>query len=303
MTDSPLDVVALADGRRMTIRPTTSADGERIRSLYDGLSMDDRHRRFFGAFKPRSAWCRAWASIGERGGFGVIAVVETPGPAGHDEREIVAGEAGYALRPDGDGDLAVTVASEWRGWLGPYLLELLLVHAAAADLANLQADVLLQNRSMLSLLRRRDPVAMGHDDGVVRLSIGTGGTTPTWPPDDHRPRLLVEIAGRRWSGEGGAAAAGLTTAMCAGPDGRVRHPCPVLEGGTCPLADGADAILMLLDPDDERSHRLVESHRRSVPGRPVLVRPSGTHPWGCVEIAEDGADAVAQVLGLIGQST
>lgn len=289
----------LADGRRMTVRPTTAADVERIMSLYDGLSDRDRHRRFFGAFRPRADWCRDWAGIGERGGYGLIAVV-------HDLEggESVAGEAGYAMRHDGDGDLAVTVAAPWRGWLGPYLLDVLLERAAEAGVANLQADVLLENGPMLSLLRRRDPVAMGHDDGVVRLSIATSATTSSWPPDDDRPRVLVEIAGRRWSGEGKAETAGLTTAVCSGPDGRVRNACPVLEGGRCPLADGADAILMLLDPDDERSQRLSEAHRRHVPGRPVLVRRSSKSTGdSCLDIAADGPDAVGQLLALIGPRT
>ena len=169
----------------------------------------------------------------------------------------MAGEAGYAMRSDGDGDLAVTVAPNWRGWLGPYLLDVLVRHAAAVGLANLQAEVLLENGPMLSLLSRRDPVAMGHDAGVVRLSIGTTGSGATWPPGEQRPRVLVEVAGRRWSGEQAAEAAGLATAMCAGPAGRGEHGCPVLEGGRCPLADGADAIIVLLDPDDERSAELV----------------------------------------------
>ncbi len=186
--------------------------------------------------------------------------------------ETVAGEAGYAIRPDGDGDLAVTVAAPWRGWLGPYLLDVVVRHAAAVGMTNLQADVLLENGPMLSLLRRRDPVAMGHDEGAVRLSIGTSGPVASWPARERRPRVLVEVPGRRWAGEYAADSAGLATAMCAGPAGRKRSGCPVLEGGSCPLADDADAIVVLLDPDDERTQQLIDAHRRNHPGTPVLVR-------------------------------
>jgi hypothetical protein len=294
----------LADGARLEVRPTTAADAERICSLYATLSIGDRHRRFFSAFTPHLDWCRQWAEVGERGGFGVIAIVHRDGVA--DE---VAGEAGYAVRGDGDGDLAVTVASTWRGWLGPYLLDVLVRHAGAVGVANLQAEVLLENGPMLSLLRRRDPVAMGHDDGIVRLSIGTTTAVPTWPPREHRPRVLVEVAGRRWSGERAAGAAGLATAMCAGPAARGAHGCPVLEGGRCPLADDADAIVVLLDPDDERSAQLVAAHRAQSPGTPVLVRHRRSRSGdesdaaitpGCHDVEPDGADAVAQVLALIG---
>lgn len=297
------EFIELADGAQMEVRPTGVADAERICSLYESLSISDRHRRFFSAFKPRLEWCRQWADVGSRGGFGVIAIVHRSG-----ESDEVAGEAGYALQHDGDGDLAVTVAPTWRGWLGPYLLDLLVRRAAVAGPSNLQADVLLENGPMLSLLKRRDPVAMGHDDGAVRLSVGTTGSVPTWPPADERPRVLVEVAGRRWSGERAAEAAGLATAMCAGPAGRGAHGCPVLEGGRCPLADGADAIIVLLDPDDERSAQLVRAHCRQSPGTPVLVRhrpPDGdtgesAGPSGCLDVESDGSAAVAQVLALVG---
>jgi hypothetical protein len=273
----PSETIELAGGARMEVRPTSIADGERICELYSSLSVTDRHRRFFGAFDPHLDWCETWADVASR-----------------------------AIRDDGDGDLAVTVAPNWRGWLGPYLLDLLVRHAATVGLANLQAEVLLENGPMLSLLSRRDPVALGHDSGIVRLTIGTGGPVPTWAPGEHRPRVLVEVAGRRWAGELLAERAGLATAMCAGPAARGRHGCPVLDGGRCPLADRADAIIVLLDPDDPRSARLVQAHREQSPGTPVLVRHHGPGDGdglelpGCVEVEPDGADAVAQVLALLG---
>ena len=41
-----------------------------------------------------------------------------------DDRTLV-GEAGYTLLSDGDGELAITVDPEWRGWLGSWLLDAL----------------------------------------------------------------------------------------------------------------------------------------------------------------------------------
>ena len=297
-----IDEFDLPDGRHLLIRTTSAADAGVICGLYGGLTLDDRHRRFFGSFTPRLEWCRDWASISERGGFGVLAVATDHG-ADPSSGTVVA-EAGYAMRTDGDGDLAITVAAPWRGWLGPYLLDVVVRAAADAGVRNLQAEVLLENGPMLSLLRRRDPVALGHDDGIVRLSVGTDAPTASWPPDETRPRVLVEVAGRRWSGETAADAAGLATALCAGPGGRVRHGCPVLEGGSCPLAQGADAIVFLLDPDDDQSRRLVEAHRRNSPGTPILVRhaeeqDSDASMEGCIEVDGHGPTAVAQILSLL----
>jgi hypothetical protein len=296
-----IDEFDLPDGRHLVVRTASADDADGICGLYQDLTLDDRHRRFFGAFTPHREWCRDWATVGERGGFCVVAVVAGGATGEHDG--VVVAEAGYAMRSDGDGDLAITVAPPWRGWLGPYLLDVLVRAAADAGVRNLQAEVLLENGPMLSLLRRRDPISVGHDDSIVRLSIGTTGVTADWPPEETRPRVLVEVAGRRWSGERAAESAGLATALCAGPGGRVGHACPVLEGGSCPLAQGADAIVVLLDPDDERSRRLVEAHRRNSPGTPLIVRASedqdGPGTEGCVEIEGDGPTAVAQILSLL----
>ncbi len=304
---SPRDDVAeffeLADGRRLEVRPTTKADGELICGLYEDLTPADRSRRFFSAFKPQLEWCCGWADVGSRGGFGVVAIV-------HEEHDsdggVVVGEAGYAIRSDGDGDLAVTVAALWRGWLGPYLVDVLVRHASAHGLENLQADVLLENGPMLAILRRRGSVALEHDTGVVRMSIGTSGKPPSWPRLDERRRVLVEVAGGRWSGERAANDAGLATVMCPGPSRRGGEGCPVLEGGRCALADGADAIVVLLDPDDDQTVELVESHRRMSPGVPILVRPAHEPAGesvvdGCIEVDPNGRSTVEQVLSLIGQ--
>jgi hypothetical protein len=316
-SSSPMEDAAeffeLADGRQLEVRPTTAADGELLCGLFAAMTVADRSRRFFSAFKPRLEWCRHWAEVGSRGGFGVIAIVHERAATGGG---VVAGEAGYAIRADGDGDLAVTVAETWRGWLGPYLVDVLVRHASAHGLANLQADVLLENGPMLAILRRRGPVALEHDSGAVRLSIGTSGSPPSWPRIDDRRRVLVEVAGGRWSGERAANDAGLSTVMCPGPSRRGRDGCPVLEGGRCRLADGADAIIVLLDPDDNETAQLIESHRRMSPGVPILVRRAygqaagadhaedsdsdGAVADGCIEVDSNGSVAVGQVLSLVG---
>jgi GNAT superfamily N-acetyltransferase len=284
--------------RILEIRPTTAADAELICELYRPLSLDDIHRRFFRAFKPQLKWCHEWASVGERGGHGVVAIV-------HDgEQHAVVGEAGYAMRSDGDGDLAVTVAPEWRGWLGSYLVAFLARHAASHGIDNLQADVLLENRPMLAVLRHRGAVNLGHSDGVVRLTIGTSGALPSWPPKAQGHKVLVAAPGGRWSGEDAAEDAGCVTAVCSGPRGRQRGGCPVLEGGRCPLADAADAIVVLLDPEDEQTERLVALHRGHRPGVPIFVThalgESGSFPADCVEVSASGDDTVAGVLSMIG---
>lgn len=252
------------------IRPTTASDAPLLRALYEDMTEHDLRLRFFTWVTPDDEWYESWASIGERGGYGVIALRKES-----DGTETPVGEAGYSMRDDGDAELGIAVALESRGGLGHRLLDELVRHAGACGISNIQADVLSDNRAMRGLLRRRGTVALEHGFGATRTSFATDGGVPSWPPDDERPRVLVEVAGSRWSGESEAAAAGLAVAVCSGPDRRAGG-CPQLDTGGCPLVDGADAIVVLLDQDNSDTARLVEAHRRAAPTTPIFVQADPT---------------------------
>ena len=294
----PVASIDIGAGRTLEIRPTTAEDAEQLREFYDQQSIEDLRRRFFRVYKPPVEWCSEWTTIAERGGYGVLAIL-------HDgDQHTVVAEAGYAIRDDGDGDLAVMVGPQSRGWLGPYLVDVLARHAASQGIDNLQADVMLENRPMLAVLRHRGAVNFGHSDGIERLTIGTSGHLPSWPPKAEGRKLLVETAGGRWSGEDAAERAGAVTAVCSGPQRRKRGGCPVMNGDRCPLADEADAIVVLLPPDDEDTEQLIALHRQHRPGVPIFVThdlsESDSIPEDCIEIAAHGADSVAHVLSMIG---
>jgi hypothetical protein len=292
------EVLDLCDGRTIEVRATRAGDGPLLHDFYTPLPTHDVYRRFFSAWHPSEDWCEEWATVGERGGFGVLALLnEASG-----ENRVIA-EAGYAMRRDGDGDLAVTVDPEWRGWLGAYLVDVLVRHAAANGIENLQAEVLLENRPMLTVLRHRGAVNLEHVDGEVRLTIGTHGYVPSWPVEADGVRILVEVGSGRWAGESAAAEAGAVTAMCSGPARRTRRPCPLLAGEPCPLAERADAIVVLLDPDDPTTDELIAAHRRRRPGIPVFVAPrregAPDHDASCIEVSGDGGETVDRILSLV----
>ena len=263
-------IIDLPGGRRLTVRPTTGADVDGLRRLYERLGPDDRHRRFFSAYRPPPEVVRRMATVAERGGVSLVVTVTSP--AG--DEEIVA-EAGCSLLDDGDGELAITVDRRWRGWLGPLLLDALLSAAAARGIPNLEADVLVTNPPMLALARSRGAVTMGRPDWtVVRLLIGTGGGTPTWPPRAVGGRLLVEGGGGRWQGEEQARKAGLQVLVCPGPAGR-RPPCNAFRGPVpCPLAAGADTIVVALPPRSPEARALMAAHPSLAPGVPVCTEAS-----------------------------
>jgi RimJ/RimL family protein N-acetyltransferase len=270
------------------------SDAEGLIALYAGLNTDDQYRRFFSGHPPPESFVRKMTNATERGGFGLIAVIEGP-----DGTSRIVGEATYELLPDGDGELGITVAEDARGWLGPYLLDALVEAAAARGVPNLEADVLVANRRMLTMLRARGYAVVDHDQqpAVVRVAIGTTQRMPTWPGTHERPRLLVEVPGGRWHAEGAARAAGFQVLACPGPLLGWSH-CPALHGEPCPLAAGADLIVDAVPHETGRS--LLDAHRRVHPSVPICVElPSGESDLDATasEIPRGTSDTV--VIGIL----
>jgi hypothetical protein len=241
-----------------------------LAALYESLDVDDRYARFASAFHPRPAFYAALTTVGERGGARLVAAFV----AHPSEEDRIIGEAGYSLLHNGDGELEMTVERGARSWLGPYLLDALVETAAASGVPNLEADVPTVDHPMLAWLRSRGSVAMEHDGWRrVRLLIGTSGPLATWPGGHERPRLLVECAGGRWRAEDVARAAGLDVLVCPGPAHDERR-CPVQEGEPCPLAAGADFIVVADPCGDERWRTLVAGHGTVHPDIPVVTQIS-----------------------------
>lgn len=255
--------VTLPGARTLSIRPVRPSDTTRLVALYAGLNEDDTYLRFFSGHAPPEDFVEKMTHVAERGGFGLIALMEE----GDGTTQIV-GEATYDLLPDGDGELGITVAETARGWLGPYLLDALVTEAAARGVLNLEADVLVGNRRMLTMLRARGFAVMDHDPAIIRVAIGTTQHVPTWPGTHDRPRLLIEVPGGRWHSEEAARAAGFQVLACPGPLLGWSH-CPALRGEPCPLAAGADVIVDAVPREAGRS--LLEAHRRIHPSVPICV--------------------------------
>ena len=158
------------DAPHILIRPVRPEDDVALMDLYETLDIDDRYGRFFNAHHPHLGFYTELATVEEPGGARVVATLLGAPPT----EDCIVGEAGYKLLQNGDGELAITVARDWRGCLGPYLLDALIEVAAAAGVPNLETDVLSVDTAMLALLRSRGAVVMNHSGwSVVRLLIGT----------------------------------------------------------------------------------------------------------------------------------
>ena len=286
--------VALPAARVLSIRPMRDSDADGLIALYAGLNIDDRYQRFFSGRPPPESFVRKMTNVTERGGFGLIAVIEGP-----DGTSRIVGEATYELLPDGDGELGITVAEDARGWLGPYLLDALVEAAADRGVPNLEAYVLVTNRRMLTMLRARGYAIVDHDEqpAVIRVTIGTTQRMPTWPGTHERPRLLVEVPGGRWHAEEAAREAGFQVLACPGPLLGWSH-CPALHGEPCPLAAGADVIVDAIP--DAAGRSLLDAHRSIHPSVPICVelRSGETDPDGAVaKISRGTSDSI--VIGVL----
>lgn len=259
-------VLAVPGHGELVVRPMRVDDVDGLVGLYAGLGAADRRRRFFSQFTARRAWVEDWIARCTARGVGLVA---EHAPTGR-----VVGEAAYVLQPNGDGEFSLTVDAEWRGWLGPFLLDVLVDAAAAHGVPNLEAEILTDNRAMLSIVRRRGAATAGDSDAsVVHVVIGTASRQPGWPPRRRAgtsARVLVEAPGTPWGPGAAAERAGSEVLGCAGPERR-GSPCPALDGEPCPLAAGADVIVVALPPSSEVADALVAAHGRVHPGVPVVV--------------------------------
>ena len=288
---APSEQVELPDGRRLVVRSAGPTDIDALTALYRRLTPDDLRLRFFTAAAPSRTFLERWVTVADRGGVLLVALVEE-----RSGRQTLVAEAGFSLLADGDAELGITVDPLWRGWLGPWLLAVLLREAADRGVPNLQALVQLSNRPMLTLLREHGAAVMEEESfDEIRLVIGTAGVTPSWPGDHERPRILVEAGAGHWPGETAARAGGFDVLTCRGP-GEHGH-CPLLEGRGCPLVDGADVVVVQFPPAAAIARQLTAAHEAD-PDVELLIPAFGAPgPDGC-ETATEVVARLRKTLGL-----
>jgi len=230
-------------------------DAPRLLEMYQRLSLADAHLRFFSGYRPTIEFIEGWIDRSRRGGAVLIAVV------GDCEHGQIIADAGYVPINSDTAELAMTIDRSWRGWLGAYLLDVLVEHARDHGITNLAAEVLTTNCSMMALLRARGCAFEPSEDlSVARVVIGTDGHTPTWSNDGPSPRILIEGSTGSWHGARAAKQAGVGIMICPGPGRGRAHPCPLLVGERCPLVDSADAVIVALPPDQD-TDRLLDAHQ------------------------------------------
>lgn len=270
--------VPLPGGRTLEVRPMLPDDAPAMEDLFGSLPPGDLYLRFFSGHPPPGSFVAHMAGVARRGGTGLVASVRTrdgrpPGPGAR-----LVAEASAEPLPDGGAELGITVLPGRRGWLGPYLLDLLATRAARRGLADLQAEVLVENHRMLALLRARGCAVLRRDDrpAVLRVVVATAGGMPAWPGRHDRVRVLAEVPAGHWRAEELARGAGFAVITCPGSRPGFRT-CPAGHpggGAPCPLV--ADADVVVVAGGDATG--LVAHHRRWHPSAVLRLDPPPPAP-------------------------
>lgn len=231
----PID---LSDGRVISVHHANENDAADLGAFYRGLDTGDLLTRFFSAGQPSPDFLERWVSIDRRGGCCLLVRLR-------DDRGLrVIAEAGFSKLDDGDGELGIAVDPHHRGWMGSWLLDLLLGHAAALGVQNLQALVKTHNRPMLEVIGHRGCARFDDTDWeTTRVTMATAGRTPSWPPQAPRPHVLIESPSSRPDAARRVRQVGGTTLICSGYD-RPATTCPLHHGRPCPLIADADAVVI-----------------------------------------------------------
>jgi acetyltransferase len=147
-----IDVVRVADGSRVTIRPTLPQDAELQRAFFLALSPESRYRRFLTRLnEPPQALIEDFARADHVHHVALLAEVFEDG------RQTMIGEARYVRDPYDPTtcEFAVAVADDWRAFgLARALLDRLERHARTSGVGRMVADTLLSNDAMMVLARR-----------------------------------------------------------------------------------------------------------------------------------------------------
>jgi acetyltransferase len=164
-----IDVVRVADGSRVTIRPTLPQDAELLRAFFRSLSAQARYCRFMTRLNELpEALVQRFACIDYYSHVALLAEVFDDG------HETMIGEARYVIDDDNPAtcEFAISVADDWQAFgIARALLDRLERQAAASGIRRMVADTLLTNGLMIGLARRAGYTVRvsGEDVTLARL--------------------------------------------------------------------------------------------------------------------------------------
>lgn len=161
--------VTLMDGTRVVMRPIEPLDKAAIREGFDHLSEESRYRRFMGGVKRLTdPILVALTEVDHTNHEAWVAY------APYDRGAPGVGVARYVrLRDEPDvAEPAVTVIDEYQGrGLGTMMMDVLARDAFAHGIRRFRAYVLVDNHSIIKILRRFGATLSVEEPGVLRADV------------------------------------------------------------------------------------------------------------------------------------
>lgn len=147
-----IDIVRLANGARVTVRPTLPQDAELQRAFVRALSDRARYHRFLTELRELPpGLAEQFSDIDYQRHVALIAEFFVNG------QETMIGEARYIIDDDDRTrcEFALAVADGWRALgLGHRLLRRLIAHAASSGIRRMTGDTLAANAAMVGLAEK-----------------------------------------------------------------------------------------------------------------------------------------------------
>jgi acetyltransferase len=183
-----IDVVRMADGTPITIRPTLPQDVTLLRTFFRTLSDESRYRRFMNPLKELpDTLAERFADIDYHRHLALLA--EVFDDAG---QETVIAEARYVIDESDPGtcEIALAVADAWQSHgIARALLGRLERQAVASGIRRMCADMLISNRAMRGLaVRAGYAITVSGDDAEMARLEKVIPTSPILASAGRRPR-------------------------------------------------------------------------------------------------------------------
>lgn len=161
-------VERLRDGSLLQIRALRPTDRAELLAAFERTSDETRYRRFFApkrAFSEREL--EYFLNVDFVNHVALAAVLESDG------RQLIAGGARYIVSAPGRAEVALAVDDPHQKLgIGTRLMRHLVIIARDAEIGELVAEVLPDNRPMLKVFERCElPMTTHHETGVVHVTL------------------------------------------------------------------------------------------------------------------------------------
>jgi acyl-CoA hydrolase/RimJ/RimL family protein N-acetyltransferase len=160
--------VTLKNGTKVIIRPAKASDVRGLQDIFYHMTPQDVYTRFFTCLKSLSvSKAEHLCNVDYEKEMAFVATI------GHLEDEQIIGSSCYVVNPSTNmADVAYMIRPEWKGdGLGSALQQRMVEYAKSKGLRGFTADILSENKAMLTLAKKCGTVTMRPSFGAYEVEI------------------------------------------------------------------------------------------------------------------------------------